>query len=214
MQAVNREMEVRFLREAVTVRRGVCPRSQVSCPCGVNFGHAGRMKCRGLPDEMQDDAEKGLSVSVSLFFFMRYPQKKKGDFFMSKQKKILAAAGLLVLVAALLTAYFCLRPEAQVGSKTVELTVTHGDGSAAVYTMHTDAETLRAALDELDLLVGEDGPYGIFVTAVDGESVDSANEEWWCFTKDGEMLMTGLDDTMIADGERYEAVFTVGYDLF
>lgn len=133
---------------------------------------------------------------------------------MSKTKKILAAVGLLVLVAAMVTAYFCLRPEAQLGSKTVGLTVTHGDGSVAEFTMRTDAETLGDALDEIDLIVGEEGPYGIFVLAVDGESVDSAKEEWWCFTKGGEMLMTGLDDTMIADGEQYEAVFTVGYDVF
>ena len=37
------------------------------------------------------------------------------------------------------------------------------------------------------------------------------NQEWWCFTKGGEMLMTGVDDTMIADGEQYEATFTVGW---
>ena len=37
------------------------------------------------------------------------------------------------------------------------------------------------------------------------------NQEWWCFTKNGETLMTGVDDTMIADGEHYEATLTVGW---
>ena len=43
-----------------------------------------------------------------------------------------------------------------------------------VFTIHTDSETLGAALMEEELLVGEEGPYGLFVTAVDGETVDSA----------------------------------------
>ena len=46
---------------------------------------------------------------------------------------------------------------------------------------------------------------------MDGETVDDAKQEWWCFTKGGEMMMTGVDDSMIADGEHYEIVFTVGW---
>jgi len=50
------------------------------------------------------------------------------------------------------------------------------------------------------------------VTTVDGESADSAKQEWWCFSENGEMLSTGVDDTPIADGESYEITLTVGYD--
>ena len=46
---------------------------------------------------------------------------------------------------------------------------------------------------------------------VDGESADASQQQWWCFTKDGEMLMTGVDDTMIRDGEKYEITFTTGW---
>lgn len=131
-----------------------------------------------------------------------------------QKKKIIAIIVLLVLIAAAAIAYVCLKPQAQQGAKAVTLTVTHGDGSEKTFEMHTDAETLREAVEELGILEGEDGPYGIYVLGVDGETADEGLEQWWCFNKDGEMLMTGLDDTMIADGEHYEAVFTTGYDLF
>ena len=134
---------------------------------------------------------------------------------MSKNAKTLIAVSVLVLLlVCFCAAFFLLRPQADAGSKTVMISVTHGDGTVKDSTLCTDAATLREAMDELGILEGEDGPYGIFVTAVDGEAVDAAAEEWWCFTKGGEMLMTGLDDTVIADGEQYEAVFTVGYDFF
>ena len=134
---------------------------------------------------------------------------------MSKNAKTLIAVSVLVLlIIGFCAAYFYLRPEAAEGDKTVAIAVTHGDGTVKEFTLHSYAKTLREAMDELGIVEGEDGPYGIFVTAVDGEAVDAGAEEWWCFTKGGEMLMTGLDDTVIADGEHYEAVFTVGYDFF
>ena len=131
-----------------------------------------------------------------------------------RTKKLLAVGLLLVFVLGAAAAYLVFRPRAQAGGKTVAFTVTHADASVHEFTLCSDAETLGQLLKENALVEGEEGPYGIFVSAVDGESVDSAKEEWWNFTKDGEMLMTGIDDTVIADGEHYEAVFTVGYDVF
>ena len=133
---------------------------------------------------------------------------------MSKTTKIIAVAVLLVLVVGAAAAHFAFTPQAQEGGKTIVLLVTHSDGGTHEFTLHTPAETLGEAMREIDIVEGEEGPYGIFVTAVDGETVDSALEQWWCFTKGGETMMTGIDDTVIADGEHYEAVFTTGYDMF
>ena len=133
---------------------------------------------------------------------------------MSKSKKIFAVIALLVLVIGAVFAYLSFRPEAQIGRKHIVLTVTHGDGGTHEFTMSTQAETLGEAMRELDIVVGEEGPYGVFVTAVDDEYADADLEQWWCFTKGGETMMTGIDDTMIADGEHYEAVLTTGYDAF
>ena len=132
---------------------------------------------------------------------------------MSKTKKnVVAVVVLVVLVAAALLCWKSFAPQAVQGGKTLTVEVIHGDGSTKEFTFSTDSETLGEALVEQELLEGEEGPYGLFVRAVDGESVDETKEEWWCFSKDGEMLMTGVDMTMIADGEQYTAAFTVGYE--
>lgn len=101
---------------------------------------------------------------------------------------------------------------ASVSVKTVILEVVHKDGSKKEFTMETEAENLRAALEQEKLIEGEESDYGLFVKTVDGETVDDANEEWWKLTdKDGEMTPTGVDDTKIADGDVYVFTFTVGY---
>ena len=132
---------------------------------------------------------------------------------MSKKKSLIAGVVLAVMVLVALFCWKSFAPQAVEGDKTITVEVVHGDGSTKEFTIHTDSETLGAALMEEELLVGEEGPYGLFVTAVDGETVDSAKEEWWNFSKNGEALMTGVDSTMIADGEQYEITFTVGYDF-
>lgn len=131
---------------------------------------------------------------------------------MSKNtKKIIAVIALLVMVAAAVFAYVQLSPKANAGDKAITVQVIHGDGSEKEFSISTDAETLRAALEPEGLIAGDDGEYGLFVKTVDGETVDDANQEWWCVTKGGESLMTGVDGTMIADGEHYEFTLTVGW---
>lgn len=131
---------------------------------------------------------------------------------MKKNTKIIIA---LVVLAALIVGavllYNAFAPAAQVGDKHVEIAVIHADGSSKDFVLDTNAETLRAALDELGIVEGDESEYGLYVTAVDGESADAAAQEWWCFTKGGEMLTTGVDSTMIQDGEHYEVTFTVGW---
>ena len=124
---------------------------------------------------------------------------------------IIAVAVLLVLVIGALVIYNANKPAAQEGGKKLTVTVVHGDGSSKDFAIATDAEFLRGALEEQSLIEGSDSEYGMFVTGVDGETVDSDQQQWWCFTKGGEMLMTGVDTTPIADGEHYEITFTTGW---
>ena len=132
---------------------------------------------------------------------------------MSRKTKrtIIAVAVLLVLAVGAFLIWNQFKPEAQVGAKAIVFTVVHGDESSREISIRTDAETLRGALEQESLIAGDEGEYGLFVKTVDGETADDAKQEWWCFTKGGEMLMTGVDDTMIADGEKYEATLTVGW---
>ena len=120
-------------------------------------------------------------------------------------------AVLLVLVVGAILIYNAAKPAAQEGGKNIVVTVVHGDGSEKEFKLSTDAETLRAALEEKSLIEGTESEYGLYVITVDGETADEAQQQWWCFTKGGEMLMTGVDTTMIADGEQYEITLTTGW---
>ena len=125
---------------------------------------------------------------------------------------IIAVAVLLVLVVGALLIWNANKSVAQVGSKTIVLEVVHKDGSTKDFTIHTDAEALRAALEQEEgLIAGSDSEYGLMVETVDGEKADwSVDQSWWCLTKDGVMLDTGVDSTMIADGDHYEFTYTIG----
>ena len=61
------------------------------------------------------------------------------------------------------------------------------------------------------MIEGEEGPYGLFITSADGVKAEESLQQWWCITKDGEMLTTGASEAVIADGEHYELTLTVGY---
>lgn len=128
-----------------------------------------------------------------------------------KTKKIIAVVALLVLIAAAVIAYVTLSPSAVVGDKTIAVAVIHGDGTQKDFSISTDSENLRGALEQENLVQGEESEYGLYILTVDGETADTAQQQWWCITKGGEMLMTGADDTMIADGESYELTFTTGW---
>ncbi len=128
-----------------------------------------------------------------------------------KTKKIIAVVVLVVLIAAAVLLYLHFRPEGTAGAKTIVVEVIHGDGSTNSFEISTDEEYLRGAVEQEGLVDGDESEYGLYVLTVDGETADESAEEWWCITRGGEMLMTGVDDTPIADGETYEFTLTTGW---
>ena len=135
-----------------------------------------------------------------------------GGILAMKKKQIIAlAAFILLLFTVFLVWHFC-RPVAAQGAKTITLEVLHGDGSTAAFTIHTEAGNLGDALRSVDGLVsGDNGHYGLMVTTVDGEGTDwNRDRSWWCLTKNGERVDTGVDSTVISDGEHYEFTYTIG----
>lgn len=94
------------------------------------------------------------------------------------------------------------------GAKTLSVEVTAED-KTITFTIHTDAENLRGALEENGLVSGDESEYGLYVKSVNGIAADyDADGYHWALSKAGEYLMTGVDDTLIADGEQYELVRT------
>ena len=127
------------------------------------------------------------------------------------KKALIAVAILLVLVVGTVLIFNHFKPAAVAGGKEISVQVVHGDGSKKDFDIRTDAENLRGALEQESLIAGSESDYGLYVVTVDGETADEAQQQWWCFTKGGEMLMTGVDDTMIADGDAYEITLTTGW---
>lgn len=135
---------------------------------------------------------------------------------MAKQKsnkKIIAVVCvvLAVLVAAMALVYQFYGPSAEQGTKKITVDIVFAQGDTKTVKIKTDAEYLRGALEEEDLIKGSESAYGLFVTSVDGVEADSAKEQWWCFTKNGEVLSTGVDTTPIRDGDKFEITLTTGY---
>ena len=82
--------------------------------------------------------------------------------------------------------------------------VTHLDGTTKVFTVKTDAKTVGEALVGVGLIAGEDGPYGLYVKTVDGETLDyDTHRKYWAFYVNGTMGMTGVDRTEITEGAVY-----------
>ena len=129
---------------------------------------------------------------------------------MNKKTTRILVAVLAVLAVAVGVLFATTRPETSAGSKTITVTTVVADGSEKVHEISTDAEYLYDAI--ADFVTGSDSEYGFFITGVDGYEADSAAEEWWSVCDGaGEMLPTGVSDTPIADGDKFEITLTVGY---
>ena len=95
------------------------------------------------------------------------------------------------------------------GSKTVTVTVT-AEEQMVTFTIHTDAETLEAAMVENDLVDGDEGAYGLYIKYVNGIRADYNLDGgyYWGLTKDGKTTDYGASGALLADGDTYGFVRT------
>ncbi len=90
------------------------------------------------------------------------------------------------------------------GEKTIELEVK-AEEQSITFTIKTDKETLADALLEHALIEGEEGPFGLYVTKVNGITADyDIDKTYWSLSKNGELSMVGASEVVITDGEHYE----------
>lgn len=93
------------------------------------------------------------------------------------------------------------------GETTVQVEVKVQEQSVT-FTINTDKTTLGEALLEHGLIAGEQGAYGLYIKVVNGMTADyDVDQSYWSFCKNGEYMMSGVDQTTIADGEHYELVW-------
>ena len=91
------------------------------------------------------------------------------------------------------------------------LTITDLDGNETQVTIHTDQTIVGEALQELGLIEGEEGQYGLYVKTVNGITADyDTDKTYWGFYINGEYAMSGVDTTEIAAGDTYALVVEKG----
>ena len=130
---------------------------------------------------------------------------------MKNKKLVIAVVALVAVVAILMGVYFATRPATSQGAKEITVTVVHKDGSEKVFTYRTDEEFLGPVILGEGLVVGEQGPYGLRISAVDGETaVYETDGAYWALFVGEEYAMSGADTTAIADGDVFKLVYTVG----
>ena len=91
------------------------------------------------------------------------------------------------------------------GEKQFTFKVTDPEGKTFVFEINTDKATVGEALIELELIQGEDGPYGLYVKTVNNITVDYDKDgKYWAFYIDGEYAATGVELTEIEKDKTYE----------
>ena len=139
-------------------------------------------------------------------------------------KKWLALIGCIVLIAALaLTTTGCgSKEETQApaqsageakilgeGATVFQFSVVDLEGNETKFEIHTDETTVGAALLKEGLIEGEEGPYGLYVTKVNGiEAIYEEDGSYWAFYEDGQYGITGVDQTNIDPNVAYSFVKT------
>lgn len=130
---------------------------------------------------------------------------------MSEQTKA-AVLALAATAFLLLCAWHFTRPTIEVGEKTITVLVVHKDESKRTFEISTEAGYLAEALIEADIVEENQSAYGLYILTADGETADEKAQEWWCVTKSGEKLTTGVSETPLSNGDAYELTLTTGYD--
>ena len=132
-------------------------------------------------------------------------------------KRILAVLVCIVLIAAmaLITTGCTDNPEATGG--TVGKPKVMGDGATgfqfiavdlegkqSLFEIHTNEETVGAALVALELIAGDPGDYGLYVKTVNGVTLDwDTHGKYWALYIGDEYSLTGVDTIQIVPGTTY-----------
>lgn len=130
-------------------------------------------------------------------------------------KKILA---LLLAFVMLLSLAACTQAPAQdetpettttADKVSISVKVVHKDGSEKIFTYETDKEFLGDVLLDAELIEGNDGPYGLEITHVDGEqAIYDTDKAYWALYEGDQYALQGISTTPVVDGGEYALVYT------
>lgn len=119
--------------------------------------------------------------------------------------------GFLALIGLFSSLYLTTRPTPLSGEKSITLTVVHSDQSTKTFHFQTDLEYLGQLLQAEQLIVSEQGAYGLYITEVDGEvATFETNNAYWALFEGDSYAMQGADTTVLRDGAEFSLVYTLG----
>lgn len=128
-------------------------------------------------------------------------------------RKLIIGLPILVAIAVLFgVIYANFSPGAVSGAKELTIEVVDDQAATQSYTVHTDAEYLRQALEETEGLTieGTESDYGLMVETVNGLRADyNADGAYWSFYLGDEYCNYGVDQQPVQDGETYRIVYTL-----
>ena len=127
-------------------------------------------------------------------------------------KVVLAVAVVLVIIAGMLFLYSKFSPKPVVGAKAITVDVVDDAGTLTEYSLNTDAEFLKQALEEIEDLeiIGEDSDYGFMVTAVNGlQAVYDVDGAYWSFYVNDTYCEYGVDAQPVYDGDAFKIEYTL-----
>jgi len=135
------------------------------------------------------------------------------------KKKMLLAVCMVLIAAMALIATGCSKKETHPEKSAVsseEITVLgegenefmfsvrDTEGTDTFYKICTDEKIVGDALENLEMISGEDGQFGLYVKTVDGTTLDYDKDKmYWAFYINGEYAPKGVDMTEIKEGEEY-----------
>lgn len=129
---------------------------------------------------------------------------------MRNRNRLWMLTGVLVALAIIMAGiYATTRPDTSAGDKTITVEVVYADETSNTFTYETDAAYLGEVLLENDLVEGEEGPYGLYITVVDGEeAVYEETGTYWALYEGDAYAQQSADQTPIEDGDVFALVNT------
>ncbi len=129
----------------------------------------------------------------------------------SNKKAIVGVAIFAVVIACMAAVFFFFSPKPIEGSKAISIEVVNKAGETKLYRVNTDAEYLSQAMEDADGLEfsGSEGPYGVTLEEVNGETTDFNNGSYWSIYVNEAYGQYGIDAQPVYDGDAIKIVYEV-----
>ena len=90
------------------------------------------------------------------------------------------------------------------GAVSFRLAIVNDAGERIDVTVNTDKETVGEALQDLHIIFGTMGEYGLYIETVNGQTLDYDKDgKYWAFYIDGEYAQQSADLTVINPDSEY-----------